>query len=454
MIVGERDTIAAIATPAGSGGVGIVRLSGPASASILARLLGRRASAFEDRKLVFGVARDHRGARLDEVLAVVMRGPRSFTGEDVGEVQGHGGAVNMARLLRAVLRAGARLAEAGEFTRRAFENGRLDLTRAEAVLDVIEAGSERGWRIAQAQLDGVLGARVGRLRELATSLLAEVEACIDFPEEDVEYSSHLEVAQRATALGREVGRLGDSFVVGRALTEGVAVAIVGPVNSGKSSLFNRLADRERAIVTAEPGTTRDFVEARLVWDGVPVTLIDTAGERVADSDTSRAEVRGMEVGRKRSAEADLRIVVHEAPGAEAFARGADDEEAQGDSRRDLHVVTKGDLLPAGSRPGLPITSAVAGTGIGELRKAVVEEMLGRAAESDDGAVVTSERQRALLERAADRFQRAVSAVDWQAPTEIVALELREAVAALAEITGDRVGEEVLDALFARFCIGK
>ncbi|HWN70845.1 MAG TPA: hypothetical protein VNM90_24555, partial [Haliangium sp.] len=226
MLSAQRDTIAAIATPAGAGGVGIVRLSGPDAAAILGRLLQRAPESFPDRALVRGVALDRAGHRLDDVLAVVMRAPRSFTGEDVAELHGHGGVMNMSRLLRAAIDAGARHAEAGEFTRRAFENGKLDLVRAEAILDVIEASSERAWRLAQTQLAGDLGARITRFRERATALLAEVEACIDFPEEGEEYLGVHEVATRARALGQELAALAATFGLGKALRHGIDVALV------------------------------------------------------------------------------------------------------------------------------------------------------------------------------------------------------------------------------------
>jgi tRNA modification GTPase len=445
MIIGRRDTIAALATPVGAGGVGIVRISGPVAAEIVGTLLGRAPGSFPDRLLVHGVARDSEGFRLDDVLAVVMRGPRSFTGEDVAEVHGHGGAMNMSRLLRAVIAAGARHAEAGEFTRRAFENGKLDLTRAEAILDVIEASSERAWRLAQAQLEGGLGVALTGFRARATELLAEVEACIDFPEEGEEYLGHHEVAAKARGLSVDIARLAGTFTLGKALREGIEVAIMGPVNAGKSSLFNRLAGRARAIVDASPGTTRDFVEISVVWDGIPVTLIDTAGDREAESPVER---QGIEMGRLRAAQADLRLHLHSAeepvPAMPPVPSG---------TGKELHIVGKGDLLRS-SETALLVTSAQTGAGIDALKRAILEEVCGGAVESDDGHVVTSERQRTLLEAAAGGLARAAEGVETGAPTEVLALELREATQRLAEIVGETVGEEVLDELFSRFCIGK
>jgi tRNA modification GTPase len=445
MIIGRRDTIAAIATPAGAGGVGIVRISGPAALDIAGALLGRAADSFPDRRLVHGVARDSEGARLDDVLAVVMRGPRSFTGEDVAEVHGHGGTMNMSRLLRAVIAAGARHAEAGEFTRRAFENGKLDLSRAEAILDVIEASSERAWRLAQAQLEGGLGAVLTGFRARVTELLAEVEACIDFPEEGEEYLGHHDVAARARSLGADIARLAGTFTLGKALREGIEVAIMGPVNAGKSSLFNRLAGRERAIVDSSPGTTRDFVEVSVVWAGIPVTLIDTAGERAAESPVER---QGIEMGRQRAAEADVRLYMHS---AEEPVPLMPPEPAGGG--RELHIVGKGDLL-RNVETALLVTSARTGTGIEALKQAILDAVCGNVVESDDSHVVTSERQRTLLENAAQGLIRAADAVEVGAPTEVLALEIREATQRLAEIVGEAVGEEVLDELFSRFCIGK
>jgi tRNA modification GTPase len=453
----DVETIAAIATGVAAGGVGVIRLSGPASIAVAAALVGRPPDALPDRVLVRGVARAATGERIDEVLVVAMRAPRSYTGEEVAEIHGHGGALNMARLLREVLARGVRAARPGEFTRRAFERGKLDLTRVEAVVDVVEAGSERALRAAQAQLAGELGGEVAALRQRAVELLAEVEAGVDFPEEDLDVAPPSAVAAAADALAGDVRALAATFAVGRALRDGAVVAIVGPVNAGKSSLFNRLLGVERAIVADEPGTTRDFVEARVVWGGIPITLVDTAGERegsVLDAG-GPAERRGIDLGRRRAAEADLRVVVRAAERAVGETRRAlpDGAAARAGRGKELRVVAKVDVAAAPTGPGLR-TSAVTGEGIAELRAAIVEACVGAPTDGDDGPVVASARQAALLDAAGAALAAGARAARAGAPVEITALELRCAVERLAEVLGESVGDEVLDALFARFCVGK
>ncbi|MFH0900495.1 MAG: tRNA uridine-5-carboxymethylaminomethyl(34) synthesis GTPase MnmE [Pseudomonadota bacterium] len=449
--MGASDTIAALATPVGSGGIGIVRISGAEALPIVARLIGKDEQGFADRVMLHGYAVDpEHGERLDEVLVVVMRGPRSYTGEDVAEVHGHGGLVCMASLLRAVLALGARPAEPGEFTRRAFFNGRLDLTQAEAVGRVIAATSERALRVAQAQLGGVLGRAIRGLRGRVIDLLAEVEAEIDFPDEDIDSLVVERMARDAEAVAREAIELAGTYRLGRGLCEGIEVALVGPPNAGKSSLLNALVGAERAVVSPEPGTTRDYVEARTCWEGVPVTLIDTAGEREA---TSMAERRGIELCRQRVERVDAIVRLRDP--SRAGLPVETEEMIVAQVRPELFVWSKVDLI-AGPAGELGV-SALSGQGLDELRKAIlartVGDVAGRLVGSEE-AMVTSERQRGLLAAAGEAARRASAAAIGGLAVELVAADLRIAAARLGEITGDEVTPDVLAQVFQRFCIGK
>jgi tRNA modification GTPase len=442
------DTIAAIATAVvgagGPGGVGIVRLSGPAAIAIAARVVGR---ALPPRRVVVATARDAAGTPLDQVIAFAMPGPASFTGEDVAELQGHAGAINLAALLDAVVAAGARVAGPGEFTRRAFAHGKLDLTQAEALLAVIEAGSARAHRVAQAQLRGELGQVVAAQHARLLAVLAEVEATIDFPDEDLGPSSEAWLHGELAAIEAEVRALASSYRAGRVLGAGLEVALVGAVNVGKSSLLNALVGQARALVAASPGTTRDVVEARASWDGVAVTLLDTAGRR--DAEGGRAldpvEAAGIELGAARAAQADVVLLL--ADGAAPWP------EPPAGAAAVLRVQTKLDL-GAAPRAGACATSAVTGVGLAELRAAVLTLAGLGDAERADQHVVVSARQRELLEAAARGLAATRAALTAGTPTELAALDLRAAMDALAAVTGREVTEEMLDAMFARFCIGK
>ncbi|HEX4423399.1 MAG TPA: tRNA uridine-5-carboxymethylaminomethyl(34) synthesis GTPase MnmE [Kofleriaceae bacterium] len=436
------DTIAAIATAAGVGGVGIVRLSGPSAIAIAAAALGVAAGAL-DRRVRVGWVRDAAGRAIDQVLAFAMRAPASFTGEDVAELHGHGGPHNLARLLTSVVERGARVAEPGEFTRRAVANGKLDLIRAEALLEVIHAGSERAWRLAQANLGGRLGDEVAALERRTLALLAELEGWIDFPDEDLELASARVIDDELAELAAACGRLAGGFRHGRAVSQGITVALVGPVNVGKSSLLNALVGRERALVAAAPGTTRDWLEVADVWHGVAVTLIDTAGLRATDDPL---EQRGIELGESRVASADVVVVVNDGTAPwNASARY---------TGRAVLVRSKVDL--DGVRPGGAVieTSSATGQGLDALRARVLEVAGVADREGGEQAFVTTVRQQALAATAGAALTAARSARQAARPPEIVAVELREAVRSLAQLRGVEVGERVLDEVFARFCIGK
>jgi tRNA modification GTPase len=444
---GADDTIAAIATAAGPGGVGIVRLSGPRAIAIAAAAVGL-ADADLDRRVRVRWALDTRGERVDQVVAFAMRGPASFTGEDVAELQGHGGAQNLGKLLDAVVARGARIAEPGEFTRRAVANGKLDLVRAEALLEVIHAGSERAWRLAQANLGGRLGAGAAELEQRALRVLAEIEGWIDFPEEDLETRSRQWIEAELLALGATCAALRDGFRHGRAVSRGIAAAIVGPVNVGKSSLLNALVGSERALVAEAPGTTRDWLEIGAVWNGISVMLIDTAGQRETSDPIER---RGIALGEERVASADVVVVVND--GIAAWDRG----ERYGG--REIVVRSKADLGggaagTAAVAAGALTTSAVTGQGLDELRHRILEVAGVADREGAEHAFVTTARQHALATAAGAAFTAGLEL--WRAgrPLELVAVELRQGSQSLAQLRGVEVGDRVLDEVFARFCIGK
>jgi tRNA modification GTPase len=432
------ETIAAIATASGIGGVGIVRVSGPAAVAIACDVLGVSELTREVR---LGWARGRDGELLDQVLAFAMRAPASFTGEDVAELHGHGGPENLARLLEAVIARGARVAEPGEFTRRAVSNGKLDLVRAEALLQVIHAGGERAWRIAQANLGGRLGTAAAALERRVLGVLAEIEGRIDFPEEGIEPGDARAIEGEIESVRGACERLAQGFRHARAVGQGIAVALVGPVNAGKSSLLNALVGKERALVAAQPGTTRDYLEVCDEWNGVAVTIIDTAGTR----DTADAiEARGIALGEQRVASADVVVVLND--GVSVW----DDGVRYGE--RAVVVRSKCDL--GGGTRRVLATSADTGRGLEELRRRVLEVAGVAEREGSEEAFVTTARQHAAAVAARDALVAALSASRGGAVAEIVALELRHAARALSELRGVEVGERVLDEVFARFCIGK
>lgn len=437
------DTIAAIATASGVGGVGIVRVSGPRAIEIVAATLGIAPDALT-REVRVGWARAAAvDTPLDQVIAFAMRAPVSFTGEDVAELQGHGGTHNLERLLDAVVARGARIAEPGEFTRRAVANGKLDLVRAEALLHVIHAGSERAWRLAQANLGGRLGHAALELESRALVVLAEIEGRIDFPEDDLAPADAAEIDSELAALCSRCGSLADGFRHGRALSQGITVALVGPVNVGKSSLLNALVGTERALVAAAPGTTRDYLEVHDLWNGVAVTLVDTAGLR----DTPDAiEARGIELGARRVASADVVVVVND------NASPWDDGSRFGE--RSLVIRSKADLVTPAPPAGALLTSATTGLGLASLKERVLALAGVADREGSEDAVVTTARQQAMAAAARDAFDAALSGWRTKAAVEVVALEVRQAVHSLAQLRGLEVGDRVLDEVFARFCIGK
>jgi tRNA modification GTPase len=441
------DTIAAIATAAGEAGIGVVRLSGPDSLAI-GRALFRpsaRDCAFESHRLYHGRIVD--GAEtVDEVLLAYMKGPRSYTAEDVVEVHGHGGTLPLERILHLALAHGARLANPGEFTLRAFLNGRLDLTRAEAVADVIQARSDASLRLAVNQLSGRLASAIDGVRRRILGVMTQLEANIDFSEDDVPPAASAALANELSPALDDLCRLLRAADEGILYRRGARVAIAGQPNAGKSSLLNALLRTSRAIVTPIAGTTRDTIEESINLAGLPVVLVDTAGiTETADP------VEAIGVGRSRQAiaEADLVLFVYDA----ALGWQPEDEEllAGAAGKPTLLAANKCDLVSGAPACGLPV-SAITGDGLTELER----ELRGRLApaSSVDDILVNNLRHKTLLEDAAGHVRDAIDSLRQERAADFVSIDLRAGLAALGAITGDEVSETLLDEIFSRFCIGK
>jgi len=443
----ETDTIVAIATPAGRGGIGIVRLSG-ADARAIANALVRLRNPLAAGQARFGEIVGEQGEVLDETVVTLFAAPHSYTSEDVVEIAAHGSPVLLDWLVRACLARGARLAEPGEFTQRAFLSGRLDLTQAEAVNDLIAAQTLQQARVAAAQLGGSVARTIAPVKERLVALIAELEAGIDFAEDDLDLLAESEIAARIEAIHAGLRALAATYAYGRIVRDGFTLAIVGRPNAGKSSLFNRLLERERAIVTAEPGTTRDPISERLSLGGIPVELVDTAGLR--DAPEGDAEMQGIERSRTTMAEADFVVQAIDAT-AEAHA----DDAAMTASLKDRPhqvVLNKCDLLDERPNSGGAIfTSAKTGEGIEDLKRAVLASLSGNAS---DSALLTNLRQHEAIAEAIAAVEKARRAAEQKLPHEFLLLDLHAGLEALDRLTGATTTDDILGLIFSSFCIGK
>ena len=434
------DTIAAIATPAGRGGIGIVRVSGPRVLQVAQAVLGRLPRA---RRALYATFHEAGGERIDEGIALYFEAPHSYTGEAVLELQGHGGPVVLQAVLGAALDAGARLAEPGEYTRRAFLNGRLDLAQAEAVADLIDAASREAARCALRSLSGEFSAAIDAIVAGLTELRALTEAMLDFPEEEVDALHRRDAEVRLSALRNALGEILGRSRQGSLLRTGIHVVLAGRPNVGKSSLLNRLAGEERAIVTSIPGTTRDALREPILIEGVPIVVVDTAGLRESRDEVERL---GMERTRQEIERADVVLVILEAGSPEP-----PDEPLPAQAAR-IDVVNKIDLVPgaaAGRVGGAVHVSAKTGAGLEALRTAILEA----AGWHSRGESVFLARERHL--RALGKAGEYLAAAEVQgAQWEFFAEELRLAQEALGEITGRITADDLLGEIFSRFCIGK
>lgn len=440
-------TIAALATPAGSGALAVLRLSGPQALSFLQTLSGQRDWAAQQARHVSLRWKDH---LLDDVVATFWASPRSYTGEDVVELSCHGNPFITERILEALLEQGAVAAGPGEFTERAFLNGKLDLTEAEAVADLISASTEIALHGARSMQAGKLSADLNTIRGHLTKLLAHLEAYIDFPDEDIAPEVTSSFAEKLRDSLATLRRLIATAPAGRVLREGVSTAIVGAPNVGKSSLLNRLLREERAIVSATPGTTRDTIEAECRCGGVVLRLIDTAGQR-ATEDAIEAEG----VQRAAAAMEQAQLVLHVVDGSTGPVDDGVKLASLLPSQHYLCVANKADLGLHGDQPkqAVPI-SALTGDGLRQLEKRV-EELLLTHSEVDPVSWLTiNARQESALRRAASAAETALTQLEAGSPPELISIDLRTALDAVGEVVGASTNEDILDQLFATFCIGK
>ena len=463
----------------GEGGIGIIRISGQNATAIASKLVRLRTNGSLDTlpthtlHLADIVSAPHpesagdsgpsmtREHIIDEGLVVYMKGPHSFTGEDVVEFHCHGSTTVLRRVCESCVAAGARLAQPGEFTKRAFLNGRLDLSQAEAVLDTIKAKSDFALTIAQRQLRGDLGRYVQELRTALLSLTARIEAGIDFSDEDISFVTRGELRTALQNIARQIQEVLDTAQTGRALREGIRVVLAGPPNVGKSSLLNSLIHDNRAIVTDVPGTTRDLIEETVMWNGLSITLVDTAGLR---DTVDVVEQEGIKRSKTAQAEADLTLYVIDAVSVQKsevyklpFPLVAP---------KQLVVLNKIDVLaPFTLQPLseelahrlcqriLPISTRT-GEGLDELKTTITSRFLTGSFEAYEGVVITNVRHRAALEQATTAIMQALSSIEGGGQAELLAVDLHDAADALGEIIGTLTSDDVLEQIFSQFCIGK
>lgn len=452
-----EDTIAAISTSLGEGAIGIVRLSGKDAVKIADTVFrskrDRLPSSFRSFTSHYGHVLD-KDVIVDEALLMVMRAPKSYTKEEMVEINCHGGIIPLRKTIGLVLENGARLAEPGEFTKRAFLNGRLDLTQAEAVLDIIRSKTDASLRVALGQLDGRLSSALNRIKDELVCVSADIEASIDFPDDDIEIMSEAKIRKRLESAKGEVSRLLETSEKGIILREGISCVICGKPNVGKSSLLNALIQKDRAIVTHIPGTTRDTIEEFANIGGAPFKLVDTAGITPTEDVVER---EGILRSRGYIESADLILLVLDAGSLKTDEDGILLDDTKGRPR--IIVLNKIDLprkisFSPSKEEVVVEVSAKEGRGIEDLKKMMSGAVFGGEIRAPEGAVITNMRQREALRSAREAIKEAIKAVDERLSPELIAIELKESLDCIGEVVGEVITDDILDRVFSQFCIGK
>lgn len=459
----QEETISAVATSLGEGGIGIIRLSGQNAIAVAEKIFvginNKKAAEVKNFQAAYGNIIDpDSGDRVDEILLLVMRAPKSYTREDVVEIHCHGGALPLRRILDLTLKYGARLAEPGEFTKRAFLNGRLDLTQAEAVIDIIRSKTDSSLKMAVGQLSGSLSNKIKELRAQVLGMIAHLEAAIDFPEEDIEDLAVEEVSRRVKVAIAEVDKLLATAQTGKILREGLSTVIIGKPNVGKSSLLNALLREKRAIVTDIPGTTRDIIEEYVNIGGIPLKIVDTAGIRET---ADLVEKIGVERAREFVAKADLILLLLDA--SQRLSQEDTEVLSMLDGRQAIVLINKSDLPQlleveqlakyVSDKKILKI-SVAENTGLIDVEQAIVDMVYSGQVQQGEGALVNNARQSSILEQARAQLFEVVISAEAGMPPDCLSIDLRGAWEKLGEVTGDTVGEDIIHEIFTQFCIGK
>jgi len=458
----QEETIAAISTPFGESGIGIVRISGPSAQSIASKLFKpkRGQSYFISHHFHYGEIVDNQsGKAVDEVLIVLMKSPKTYTREDIVEIHCHGGYFVLQKILELVVREGARMAQPGEFTKRAFLNGRIDLTQAEAVIDLIKARTEASLEIANQQLRGWLHKGLTEIKARLIEHLALIEAHIDFPEEEIEPIAHEDLKRDLRSMVQQLEEWISSYEEGKIFRDGISCAIAGKTNVGKSSLLNALLKEERAIVTPIPGTTRDVIEEVLNIHGIPVRLMDTAGLRKSED---LIEHEGVRRAKERVADSDFVLLMLD--GSREFDDADREIFEETEAKKRVVVINKNDLPPRISlekvkkrlkdEPVISI-SALKNEGIEDLKKTIFNSLLHRDVRATPGHLVLANiRHKTILSHLRDDLSNALKGLSEGTSLEFIAFDFRSALGALGELVGETVTEEVLNRIFEQFCIGK
>ena len=455
------DTIAAIATPIGTGGIGIIKISGPKATEIATQIFRPRSVSlpFKSHHLYYGEVIDPQESfAIDEALLSFMAKPHSYTREDVVEINCHGGYLVLQEILELALKAGARLAEPGEFTKRAFINGRIDLTQAEAVVDLIESKTSLNLKYASSQLKGVLSQEINALKRVLVEVLSILEASIDFPEEDLEIATPSHLITQTNHLISRVEKLLNTYGEGKLYREGVSTIIAGKPNVGKSSLFNALLGEERTIVTPVPGTTRDFIEEIINIKGIPLKIIDTAGLR---DPTDRIEEEGVRITKDKLDQADLVLLV-----IDSSVKLDEQDEALLSALRGKRAVVAYNKIDLPRKASLEkiqrelsgiqvvVISALYKIGLEELKEAIVSLLITHARSLPSCSIISNLRHKLILEKVLLLIERVREGLQKNIPHEFTASDVQTALKYLGEITGHTTPEEILDQIFSRFCIGK